>query len=167
MTACICTPSRVYPPKSPKQASTADSFENTPVALLAVHPVSYWPHIGPPKGIPPTRISGWGTCKLYAQKCARQTKCEARRPDSNLDLGQAMQGWVGSRGGCAGMRAECKAEYDAGRWVIFRLAYLIGVQCSLLNFVLGLGSRDNTPTVDGSSECVGRASRRAYFCRYA
>src|SRR5882762_2731294 len=37
--------SRVYPPKSPEQASAADSFLGflDPVALLAVHPVSYSP----------------------------------------------------------------------------------------------------------------------------
>src|SRR6266436_2726007 len=37
--------SRVYPPKPPERASAADSFVSflDPVALLAVHPVSYCP----------------------------------------------------------------------------------------------------------------------------
>src|SRR5207302_3982787 len=37
--------SRVYPPKPAKQASTTDSFVSfvDPVALLALHPVSYCP----------------------------------------------------------------------------------------------------------------------------
>src|SRR5882762_7682446 len=91
--------SRVYPPKSPKQASTADSFVSfcNPVALLALHPVSYCPTSDLPKGQHhPTQISVRGTANCMPRKRVRQTMCEDAVPDSNWTLGQGVPGWVGS-----------------------------------------------------------------------
>jgi len=84
MDAIASVLSRAYPPSRRSKLRRLIRFENflLPVALLAVHPVSYCPTIGPPQALStPRGFSGWGT-QLYAQKCARQTKCERVVPDS-------------------------------------------------------------------------------------
>src|SRR6266436_841441 len=106
--------SRIYPPRPSKQASTADSLLNfcTPVALLAVHPVSYCPTSDLPKAHHhPTQFSGRGTANCMPRNSARQTKCDDAVPDSNWTLGQANAGlgWA-VRKDCEGIWAECKAQ---------------------------------------------------------
>src|SRR5882757_6839873 len=104
--------SRVYPPKPPERASAADSFVSflDPVALLAVHPVSYWPTSNLPRdSTTPRRFPAGGTANCIPRKGARQTVCESAVPDSNWTLGQGMPGLVAVHENTEGIRAKCKA----------------------------------------------------------
>jgi hypothetical protein len=62
----------------------------TPVALLAVHPVSYCPTSDLPKAHHhPTQNSVRGTANCMPRNSAPQTECDDAVPDSNWTLGQA------------------------------------------------------------------------------
>src|SRR5437773_11170631 len=110
--------SRVCPPKPTKQASATDSFVCffVPVALPALHPVSYCPTSDLPKGQHhPTQNSGRGTANCIPRKGARQTMCEAAVPDSNWTLGQACRDWEAGRGNSEGIGGKRSEERRVGK----------------------------------------------------